>query len=49
MYDLNGKYLRSFLTILDAYDFLGVEGGGSIAAVCRGERKSIYGYQWRYY
>lgn len=49
MYDLNGKYLRSFLTILDACDFLGVQSGGSISAACRGERKSIYGYQWRYY
>lgn len=49
MYSLEGQYLRIFPTVLDACDYLGVDKGGSIAAACQGKRKSIYGYQWRYY
>lgn len=49
MYDLQGNYIRSFLSILDACDYCGVNSGGSIAAACSGKRKSIYGYQWRFY
>ena len=49
MYDLNGNFVRSFLTILDACDFLGVGQGGSISAACQGKRVSMYGYQWRFY
>lgn len=49
MYSLQGKYIRTFATILDACDYLNVASGGSISAACQGKRKSMYGYQWRYY
>ena len=31
-----------------AYDYLGKQHSGHIAAVCNSKRKTAYGYKWKY-
>ena len=49
-YDLSGKRLHSFDSFSDAAIFLtgSRNGGNHIGAVCKGERKTAYGYIWKY-
>ena len=55
-YTKDGKFIQSFVSSIEAGRALGKiknertdRGAGShIAAVCRGERKSAYGYIWKY-
>lgn len=35
-------------TIADAYRTLGIKNSSHISAVCRGKRKTAYGYKWKY-
>lgn len=42
------KELKIFASLKQAYDFLGKEHSGHIAAVCKGKRKTAYGYKWKY-
>lgn len=45
------EILREFDSIADAAEFLGKDrknGGTTITAVCRGRKKSAYGYKWKY-
>lgn len=43
---LDGKFIREFPSINDAYDFLGKR--GNITSVCKGRRTSAFGYKWKY-
>lgn len=50
-YDLNGNFLKKYENCSVAARAIGkFESGGAahISAVCRGKRKSAYGFQWRY-
>ena len=47
-YDLQGNYLRSFGSTHAAADYLGKHGVSHIADVCKGKRKTAYGYKWKY-
>jgi len=40
--------IQIFSSIKKAYEFLGKQHSGHIAAVCNGKRKTAYGYKWRY-
>lgn len=40
--------IQIFPSINKAYKFLGKQQSGHIAAVCKGKRKTAYGYSWRY-
>ena len=42
------EVLQVFTSITEAYKFLGKEYSGHIAAVCRGKRKTAYGFKWKY-
>lgn len=51
MIDLKtNKIIKSFDSLGDAARFLGKHraGGSHISAVCKGERKTAYGYKWKY-
>ena len=49
MLDINsGAELQVFESVKDAYSFLGKQHSGHIADVCKGKRKTAYGYKWRY-
>lgn len=58
MLDLQGNYIRSFNSIREAAKFMiskknknTSNGGGyssHISSVCRGNRKTCFGYKWRY-
>ena len=51
-YDLQGKYITSFSSLSDAARSLGITYNtgivSHISAVCKGKRKTAYGYIWRY-
>ena len=47
-YSLDGKYLQSFSSTHAASKALGKAGVSHIADVCKGKRKSAYGYKWEY-
>lgn len=47
-YDLQGQYLKSFSSTHAAAKALGKKGVSHIADVCKGKRKSAYGYKWKY-
>lgn len=50
MYDINGKFIRSFRSGAEAARFIGKpEGCGShsIFDVCKGKQKTAYGYIWK--
>ena len=42
------KVLRTFCSILEAERFLGLEKPGQVSKVCRGIRKTAYGYKWAF-
>lgn len=42
------EILNVFPSIAEAYNFLGKQHSGHIAAVCNGKRKTAYGYKWKY-
>lgn len=51
MLNKKGQYIRTFASIREAMRFLGVnpnKTGGHISSVCKGVRKSAYGYKWKY-
>lgn len=44
-----GEILNTFNSISEAYDFLGKTTKGShISEVCKGKRKTAYGYKWEF-
>lgn len=55
-YGLNGEYIQTFSSAIEAAKELGkmnnknIDRGASshISEVCRGKRKTAYGYKWRY-
>ena len=53
-YDLDGNYIQSFPSVKAAADMLGKvtitsKGATShISDVCRGKRKTAYGYKWKF-
>ena len=42
------KIIQIFPSIQAAYDFLGKQHSGHIAAVCNGKRQTAYGFKWQY-
>ncbi len=40
--------LKIFPSIQEAFKFLGRQSGGQISGVCKGKRKTAYGYKWKY-
>ena len=42
------EIIKVFPSIQKAYDFLNKQHSGHIAAVCKGKRKTAYGYGWKY-
>ena len=47
-FDLNGQYIQSFPSIKAAAAFLNKKGVSHISDVCKGKRKTAYGYIWKY-
>jgi group I intron endonuclease len=47
-YDLKGNFIQTFPSIKSAAKFLGVAGVSHISDVCKGTRKTAYGYIWKY-
>lgn len=48
-YDLNGNYIQTFSSIAQANLSLGKQPDASnIVTVCKGKRKTAYGYKWSY-
>lgn len=48
MYNLNGEYLTSFGSIVDAANFLGITTSPKISGACTGRRNTAHGYIWRH-
>lgn len=50
MYDMEGNYIREFSSSREVMRHFtnNPSGGGHIAAVCKGQRKSAFGYIWKY-
>lgn len=49
MLSLEGKYIRTFISMEEASRFIGKKNGAqNIGSVCRGVRKAAHGYIWRY-
>ena len=49
MYDLNGNYLRTFSSPYEASKFINNKHSRShIDSVCRGKRKTAYGFIWKF-
>ena len=48
MTDTDGNMIKVFQTMREAYAYLNKPQGGHIAAVCNGQRKTAYGYKWKY-
>lgn len=47
--DKNGNEIKMFGSLAEAERFVAVKNGSKlIGKVCSGERKSAYGYMWRY-
>lgn len=49
--DLNGNIIKTFNSASDAARSLGKDGkngGGQIITVCKGKKKTMYGYKWEY-
>ena len=42
------EIIAIFPSIQKAYDFLNKQHSGHIAEVCKGKRKTAYGYKWKY-
>lgn len=47
-YDLQGKLVNSFSSVREAARSLGKEGYSHISDVCKGKRKTAYGYKWSF-
>ena len=50
-YDLNGNFIKTFDSVVSAYESLGGtihNGAANITAVCKGRQKTAYGYKWSY-
>jgi hypothetical protein len=45
---LDGVYLRSFNSAIEAAEFVGALSGDSITSTCRNRQKTSYGYKWCY-
>lgn len=45
---VTNKVITTYDTIADAYKALKVKNSSHISAVCRGKRKTAYGYKWKY-
>ena len=48
MFDLNNNFLAEFPSCEAAARELGVSSGTPINRCARGERKTAYGYKWKY-
>lgn len=50
MYDLNDNFIRCFNSIKEAYSIIkpNSKSGCHISDVCKGIRKSAYGFKWKY-
>lgn len=42
------KIIAIYTSIADAYRILGKQHSGHIASVCKGQRKTAYGFKWKY-
>lgn len=48
-YDLEGNFIKSFLSFTQAEKEIGIKGANAnISACCRGKYKYAYGYKWKY-
>ena len=47
-YSLDGEYIKTFLTIKEACDELGLKSISSIVNVCKGRAQTAKGYKWKY-
>lgn len=45
---LDGSFIREFDSVMSANEYLGKANSSAISAVCKGKRKSAYGYKWKY-
>lgn len=48
MFDLEGNYIREFNNIQEINEYFNIKDSGSITKVCKGQRKTAYGYKWVY-
>ena len=47
-YDLNNNFIKGYFSVGEAKRKLNVKSGSLIAQCARGERKTAYGYKWKY-
>lgn len=47
-YDLNGNFIKEFVSQQEAQYIMGKPKSDGIGAVCRGKQKTAYGYKWKF-
>lgn len=47
-YDQNGNFIKTWESMAEAARAFGAKRCNNIVLVCKGERKSAYGYKWKY-
>ena len=47
-YDLDGNFIKTWDSLAEAGRAFNAKTGSNITLVCKGERKSAYGYKWKY-
>ncbi len=47
-YDLNNNFIKEWNSISEAARNFGAKNTGNICSVCKGKRKTAYGYKWKY-
>ncbi|UNA01790.1 homing endonuclease [Vibrio phage PVA8] len=48
MFDMNGKYIRTFDALTDAANFVGASNASNIKYTAEGKHQYAYGYRWSY-
>lgn len=48
-YDMNGNYIKTFDSLMDAAKSVGKDNNSAIVGCCKGKRKSYYGFIWKYH
>lgn len=49
MMDKDGNIIKIFNSVAEASQYLGTNDTTNICKVCKGKRKTAYGYKWRYF
>ena len=47
-YDVNGNFIKEWESAAEVSKFMNITNGSAVTAVCKGKRKTAYGFIWKY-